>query len=286
MYIIKTRPKSYTVPLEIRKAYRKKIRESIPIFNLDQCYKYEIIANFYLLEKYFINGHDLDNLEKAFKDAIQPHLGLDDNCFYRSITEKIEVYSEQDERIEFEINKMGLSYYGRRAKQISEYFILEKIRNNFCDLKQLKEKFGWSFATLKNITNTSIFITTCNNYYINPKPDYHKLSTKNPAYSKSISKKTRKKMSDAKIGKKASKETRELLSKRNREKVIYIDGSNLRIWREENNFSRRKLANQIGCGTETIKEWEQNRHGMSEKNYLKFKNTFNFDPVERFGLIK
>ena len=152
------------MPVKERKGYKKKIRESVPEFNLDICYKYELIANFYFLEKYFINGNDLDNLEKGLKDALQPKLGLDDNCFYRSITQKIEVYSESEERIEFAINKMGLSYFGRRAKEIAEYVINNELVADKSVFQYLRNEFGWCNTTINSILKTSVFQTMyCDN---------------------------------------------------------------------------------------------------------------------------
>ena len=145
------------MPVGERKGYKERIRESVPDFNLDSCYKYELVSNFYLLEEYLINGNDLDNLAKALIDAIQPKLGLDDNCFYRITSEKIGVYSEGDQRIEFSINQMGLSLYGERAKQIAEYAVHKEINLGDGFYKNINKEFGWSRATINKIIKTSVF---------------------------------------------------------------------------------------------------------------------------------
>ena len=96
---------------------------------------------------------------------------------------------------------------------------------------------------------------------------------------------TKDRLSKSGSGRNHTDKTKKLMSKRNNERLYSLNGLNLKKWRTENCFSRKQLANQVGCSESTIQNWELNKSKMSKEYYEKWKNSLKFDPIEKFGLI-
>ncbi len=169
MYIVKIIPRSYYTlrvncnsdKMYDRNKYYDDIRKQVPDFNLDKCYKFGLIANFYILKSKLNNGYDIDNLEKALKDALKPKLGIDDQLIYRSLTEKIPVETTDEERIEFDINQIGLSFLGERVKEIAKYYIKSKKEGYEIHKKDIANYLNSSISTIDKIIKTDLFKTIC-----------------------------------------------------------------------------------------------------------------------------
>ena len=93
------------------------------------------------------------------------------------------------------------------------------------------------------------------------------------------------KISKSSTGKKHSEESKKRMSDRNHERLYHIDGKQLKLWRKQNNLSRKDLSKWVGCSSATIQNWELDRTSMTRSLYLKFIDVFEFDPTQKFKVV-
>ena len=96
---------------------------------------------------------------------------------------------------------------------------------------------------------------------------------RNPNLGKPNSEKQKKQISESLTGR--------FVWEKNSNYGTHIDPQKLRSWRESNGYTRKQLAELVGCGRTSIENWE-NGYRVSRKARLKFQSALGFDPEEVF----
>ena len=164
-------------------------------------------------------------------------------------------------------------YKSKNSKYSSKSEVLEKVNKvieKYLDgysLNDLAKEFEYSYNLIRDIL-------IVNNISIRTK------------HLDRVTDRVKSKLRKASTGKKHSEESKKRISDRNHERLYHIDGKQLKLWREQNNLSRKDLAKWIECNRTTVQGWELGRASMSRTSYLKFINVFKFDPTQKFKVVE